>query len=193
MIPAGELPDPKLAVGVENFPIGGPDRYSLTNDFMTMQRIAYMQDVPNRSKRDARIAVAQARVLQAESAQQLSTLSVRRETAVAWIRCYALEQQIALFDSLFKQNKLLESAIQAQLAGGRGSITDVLMPRQEAAMLDERLDELRAQRAQAIAALERWVGAAASESLEGTPPNWPLDRGALTHRIQNHPRCESTQ
>lgn len=187
VIPAGELPDPKLAVGVENFPIGGTDRYSLTNDFMTMQRIAYMQDVPNRSKRDARIAVAQARVLQAESAQQLSTLSVRRETAVAWIRCYALEQQIALFDSLSKQNKLLEFAIQAQLAGGRGSITDVLMPRQEAAMLDERLDELRAQRAQAIAALERWVGAAASESLEGTPPNWPLDRGALTHRIQNHP------
>lgn len=186
-IPAGELPDPKLAVGVENFPIGGPDRYNLTGDFMTMQRIAYMQDIPNRSKREARIAVAQAKVQQAESAQQLSTLSVRRETAVTWIRCYALEQQIALFDALYKQNKLLESAVQAQLSSGRGSITDVLMPRQEAAMLTERLDELRAQRAQAIAALERWVGAAASESLEGVPPSWPLDRETLAHRIQNHP------
>ena len=61
-IPAAELPDPKLAVGVENFPTGGPDRYSLTGDFMTMQRIAYMQDIPNRSKREARVAVAQATV-----------------------------------------------------------------------------------------------------------------------------------
>ncbi len=186
-IPAGELPDPKLAVGVENFPIAGPDRYSLTGDFMTMQRIAYMQDIPNRSKRDARVAVAQARVQQAESAQQLSKLSLRRETAVAWIRRYTLEQQISLFDGLFKQNKLLESAVQAQLAGGRGSITDVLMPRQEVAMLSERLDELRALRAQAIAALQRWIGTAASEALEGEPPSWPLDREALAHRIQDHP------
>jgi outer membrane protein, heavy metal efflux system len=186
-IPAGELPDPKLAVGVENFPIAGPDRYSLTGDFMTMQRIAYMQDIPNRSKRDARVAVAQARVQQAESAQQLSKLSLRRETAVAWIRRYTLEQQISLFDGLFKQNKLLESAVQAQLAGGRGSITDVLMPRQEVAMLSERLDELRALRAQAIAALQRWIGTAASEALEGAPPSWPLDREALAHRIQDHP------
>lgn len=186
-IPAGELPDPKLAVGVENFPIAGPDRYSLTGDFMTMQRIAYMQDIPNRSKRDARVAVAQARVQQAESAQQLSKLSLRRETAVAWIRRYTLEQQISLFDGLFQQNKLLESAVQAQLAGGRGSIADVLMPRQEAAMLSERLDELRALRAQAIAALQRWIGTAASEALEGAPPSWPLDREALAHQIQDHP------
>lgn len=186
-IPAGELPDPKLAVGVENFPIAGPDRYSLTGDFMTMQRIAYMQDIPNRDKRDARVAVAQAKVQQAESAQQLSKLSVRRETAMAWIRRYTLEQQITLFDGLFQQNKLLESAVQAQLAGGRGSITDVLMPRQEVAMLSERLDELRAQRAQAIAALQRWIGTTASEALEGEPPSWPLDREALAHRIQDHP------
>lgn len=186
-IPAGELPDPKLAVGVENFPIAGPDRYSLTGDFMTMQRIAYMQDIPNRSKRDARVAVAQAKIQQAESEKQLSTLSVRRETAVAWIRRYTLEQQIALFDGLVQQNKLLESAIQAQLAGGRGSIADVLMPRQEAAMLSERLDELRAQRAQAIASLQRWIGTTASEALEGEPPSWPLDREALVHRIQDHP------
>lgn len=186
-ISAGELPDPKLAVGVENFPIGGPDRYSLTNDFMTMQRVAYMQDVPNRSKRDARIAVAQARVQQAESAQKVSMLSARRETAIAWIRRYVLEQQIALFDSLFQQNKHLESAVQAQLASGRGSITDALIPRQEAAMLAERLDELQVQRAQAMAALQRWVGAAATEPLEGTPPAWPLSREALVHGIQNHP------
>ena len=186
-IPAGELPDPKLAVGVENFPIAGPDRYSLTGDFMTMQRIAYMQDIPNRSKREARVAVAQAKVQQAESAQQLSTLSVRRETAIAWIRRYALERQIAQFDGFFKENKLLEAAVQAQLAGGRGSITDTLIPRQEAAMLAERLDELRAQRKQAIAALQRWIGNAATESLEGEPPNWPLDREALAHLIQNHP------
>lgn len=56
-ISAGELPDPKLALGIENFPVGGPDRYSLTRDFMTMQRIAVMQEFPDRHKRDARLAI----------------------------------------------------------------------------------------------------------------------------------------
>jgi hypothetical protein len=36
-IPAGELPDPKLLLGVQNYPIGGPDRWSIDQDFMTMQ------------------------------------------------------------------------------------------------------------------------------------------------------------
>lgn len=38
-IPAGELPDPKLLVGIQNYPIGGPDRWSIDQDFMTMQMV----------------------------------------------------------------------------------------------------------------------------------------------------------
>ena len=37
---AGTLPDPKLSVGIENFPISGMDRFSLTRESMTMQRLA---------------------------------------------------------------------------------------------------------------------------------------------------------
>ncbi|MVO97898.1 heavy metal RND transporter, partial [Rhizobium leguminosarum bv. phaseoli] len=59
---AGTLPDPKLSVGLENFPISGMDRFSLSRESMTMQRLALMQEVPNRAKRDAQIAGAQARV-----------------------------------------------------------------------------------------------------------------------------------
>ena len=48
-IPADQLPDPKLGVGIDNFPISGPMANSLTADFMTMQRISMMQEVPNAS------------------------------------------------------------------------------------------------------------------------------------------------
>ncbi|HEY9106520.1 MAG TPA: heavy metal RND transporter, partial [Roseateles sp.] len=44
---AGRLPDPKLAVGVENFPVSGPDRFSWNRESMTMRRVGVMQDVPN--------------------------------------------------------------------------------------------------------------------------------------------------
>src|SRR6267378_4138573 len=45
---AGELPDPKLRVGVDNLPVNGADRFRYDADFMTMRKIGVMQDFPNR-------------------------------------------------------------------------------------------------------------------------------------------------
>ncbi|MBC7956061.1 MAG: TolC family protein, partial [Cytophagales bacterium] len=55
---AATLPDPRLTLGVDNLPLSGSDRFNLTRDFMTMQRIGLMQEVPNRGKREARAAGA---------------------------------------------------------------------------------------------------------------------------------------
>ena len=55
VIPSGELPDPRLALGLDNVPISGDDQFSLTAEPMTMQRIGFMQEFPSRSKRAARM------------------------------------------------------------------------------------------------------------------------------------------
>ena len=39
VLPAGQLPDPKLALGLDNLPINGPDRYRVGEDSMTMRRV----------------------------------------------------------------------------------------------------------------------------------------------------------
>ena len=52
--PAGELPDPKLKLGVDNVPTNGPDSWSLTRDFMTMSKIGVMQEFPREEKRRLR-------------------------------------------------------------------------------------------------------------------------------------------
>ena len=66
-IPAGELPDPKLALGIDNLPIEGPDRFSLGSEPMTMQRIGVMQEFPNDAKRGARVDAARGRVALSEA------------------------------------------------------------------------------------------------------------------------------
>ncbi|MGH6625615.1 MAG: hypothetical protein ACRECD_03555 [Burkholderiaceae bacterium] len=48
---AAQLPDPRLTLGVDNLPANGPDRFSLTREFMTMRQIGWTQDAPNRQKR----------------------------------------------------------------------------------------------------------------------------------------------
>ena len=186
-VAAGELPDPRLALGVDNYPISGPDAFSLTSDSMTMRRFALMQEVPNRDKRDARIAMAQARIVRGEAETRVLALTAKREAALAWTRRYTIERQLSALDGLFAENRLFDTVVRAQLAGGRGMPSDAIMPRQEAAMLAERQDELRAQREMAVAALRRWVGDAGGEPLEGEPRRWAFDREALQHRLHRHP------
>ncbi|HEX3169804.1 MAG TPA: TolC family protein, partial [Burkholderiales bacterium] len=48
---AGQLPDPVLKLGIDNVPADGPDRFSLTRDFMTMRRIGVMQEITRGDKR----------------------------------------------------------------------------------------------------------------------------------------------
>lgn len=186
-IAAGELPDPKLALGIDNLPIEGADRYSLSRDFMTMRRIGVMQEFPNSAKREARVDAAHSRVAVAESQLEITRLRVLRETAVAWIERDAIEQQLVRIDALVDENRLLDAAVRARLAGGQGMATEAVMPRQEAAMIEERRDELNARRAQAIAALRRWIGNAADSPLTGVAPDWSISFETLKHGLHQHP------
>lgn len=186
-VSAGELPDPKLLLGVQNFPIGGPERGSLDDDFMTMQMVGVMQEVPNRAKRRARVEVAQAAVDRAEAERQVEALKVRRDTALAWIATYSVERKLQLFSTLYQENRLLHDAVRAQLGAGLGQAADSIAPRQEAAQLAEQEDQLMQSREVARAALRRWIGEAGNAPLAGGLPDWPIAAARYPHNLRRHP------
>lgn len=186
-IPAGELPDPKLKLGLQNVPIEGQAKWRLDEDFMTMQMVGVMQDVPNRDKRRARVEAAQANVALADVQQTIERLKVRQQTAEAWIATLAVEQKLTLFKELFRENRLFTRAITARTAGGRGLAADTVLPKQEAALLAEQEDELLRNEAIARAELRRWIGDAASEPLTGAWPQWLDDLNHYQHNLYRHP------
>jgi len=186
-IPAGELPDPKLVLGVQNYPVGGPDRYSLDKDFMTMQMVGWRQDMPNGDKRKARIEVAEAGVERAAAERRVERLKVRQATALAWIGSYSVERKQALLQDFYKENRLLSDTVRAQIAGGRAQPADAVTPKQEAARLAEQEDNLTLERTQARAALKRWIGTAANDKPEGNLPQWPVEPATFNHQLQHHP------
>ncbi len=187
VIPAGELPDPKLLLGVQNYPIGGPERWSIDQDFMTMQMVGVMQEVPNSNKRQARIEVAEAGVERAFAESRVERLNVRQATALAWISGYSVERKQALFAEFFRENRLLADAVRAQIAGGQAQAADAVTPKQEAALLDEQQDQLIRARAQARAALRRWIGPAADAPLAGSWPQWRVDSSSYAAKLPEHP------
>ncbi|MBS7660892.1 TolC family protein [Pseudomonas lalucatii] len=190
-IPAGELPDPKLLLGLQNVPAEGPDRGSLNSDFMTMQMVGVMQEVPNRAKRRARVEVAQAGIRRADAEQRIERLRVRRETAMAWISTLAVEQKLDLFANLYEENRLLAKAVQARIAGARGQVADSVVPKQEAALLAEEEDRLIAARTRQQAALRRWIGETATQAPVGRQPQWPVDAQHYRSQLQRHPELSA--
>lgn len=186
-LPADEFPDPKAFVGIDNFPVSGPDAGSLTADFMTMQKLGVMQDIPNAAKRRARKQTAVA-LSERDSVQlRLERRHVQRETASAWIHRYYVEKRFALLDEWERENRLFDDIIKAQVAAGKAMPADAVVPRQERLDIEDRRDELRRLQTDAIARLRRWIGEAAADVLAGDAPTSLLDPERLKQHVQVHP------
>ena len=167
---AGQLPNPKLTVGVDNYPVSGPDRFSLNRDPMTMRRVGLMQDVPNAAKRAAQLDGAEARAAREHALWQTERLAVRRETAAAWIARHYAERKLAEFAALEHQNQVLQQTVGARIAAGKAMPADAVMAKQDLLMLAERRDELETAVEQAGVALRRWIG----EDFDRTTNEAPL-------------------
>lgn len=186
-IPAGSLPDPKIFVGIDNFPVSGPDAGRLQSDFMTMQKIGVMQDVPNADKRHAREAVAAASVNVADAQLQVARLGVRRDAARAWLDLYYLRRKDALFDELNRENAVLTAAVRAQVASGRAQAADAVAPQQELTQIADRRDDLARDITKAKARLRQLVGGDADQGLAGAPPALLVDAPQLRAHLRHHP------
>ncbi|WP_231602474.1 TolC family protein [Herbaspirillum chlorophenolicum] len=190
-IPAGALPDPKIFAGIDNYPVSGPDRGQLNGDSMTMQKIGVMQEFPNAAKRQARVAVAEASIETAEAQRQVERLKLRRATALAWLNRYYLERKVSLFASLDKENLLWADAVRAQVASGRTQIADSLIPKQEAAQLADRRDDLIRDLVKSKANLRRYIGGEADEPLVDALPALDIDADHLRQHLHRHPELQA--
>ena len=186
-VSAGELPDPKLVMGMDNLPVQGSEAWNTTRDFMTMQRVGVMQEVTNGDKREAARRLAEANVARTSLELEVERLNVRRQTLLAWLKVYYAEQRRILLDQLDSENRLQAMALTSQLAAAQGRAGESLQSRQEAATLADRRDELVRDIVTARAELARWVGPAASDPLTGDPPGYAPHAEHLRHTLDRHP------
>src|SRR3546814_17187451 len=84
-IAAGRLHDPKLGVGLDNFPVSGPPAFTYAGDSMTMARVGISQDVPTAAKRHAQQARPQADIAATEATGLVYVPPVTVATATPWL------------------------------------------------------------------------------------------------------------
>ena len=168
-VAAGQLPDAVLKLGVTNLPSDGPDRFSLTRDFMTMRSVGVMQEITRADKRQARSARFERDAETAEAERSVALASLQRDTAMAWLDRYYQEQLRSLLLTQRGEAALQIEAADAAYRGGRGSQADLFAARSAAAQLDDRLALAKRQIETATTQLARWIGPEAVKPL-GAPP-----------------------
>src|SRR5689334_24662412 len=166
---ADQLPDPKLIAGLDNVPVEGPDKWSLTKDSMTMRRLGVMQDFVLPGKLRLRGERAAAEVSKESAALAVAQANIRRDVSLAWIDVWVAERQLAALRDLEKESALGVTAAEAALAGGKGSAAEPFAARWSATQLTDRMIEARRAITKARAQLGRWIGAEAARSLGDAP------------------------
>lgn len=186
---AGQLPDPTLRAGINNLPVDGPDRLSLSRDFMTMRSVALMQELTHGDKRRARAGRFEREAEMAEAMRLAALVALRSDTARAWLERHFQERALALLQSQRDEAALQVQAAEAAWRGGRGAQADIFAARTAVAQLDERLKQAAQQVAVARTMLARWVGEEGLQPL-AAPPALDLSRAdaqAISARVAHHP------
>ena len=185
-VAAGELPEPTLRVGLNNFPIqsGG-----FTTEGMTQAAVGLRQAFPagrTRSINTRRFDLMAAEMNENAEARGRDVLTAARK---AWLDLYYWEVAHDLVRESRPFFADLATITRSLYAVGRKSQQDVLRAELELSRLDDRLIEMRRQRARAEAVLGEWIGRDAIRPVARSLPDWhelPAIE-AMQVSLQQHP------
>ena len=188
-VTADRLPDPVLRLGVNNLPIDGPERYSLSRDFMTMRSVAVMQEFTRGDKRQARAALAQREVEATRTERRALVAELQRDAALAWFERSFQESMQQLLTAHVAQAELQVQAAETLYRGGKVTQADVFAARAAVLQLQDALADTERQIAVATLKLARWLGDESLRPLDARRalvlPAWTGED--LKTQLQAHP------
>ncbi|HEY0941964.1 MAG TPA: TolC family protein [Steroidobacter sp.] len=189
-----ELPDPRLAFGVENLPMTGDDAFRFGREDMTMITVGLMQDVVTRAKREASSSRMSAEAARLSAERMLNARTLQRDVALAWIDAFEAQQRAATLRKLLAEITAEREVSAAQVSSGAIRASEVLALDLQRSSTRDDLILAERDEAQARAALSRWIGEAALRPLPDALPqiNANIDPAAAARAIDSHPALQSS-
>lgn len=190
-VAAGQLPDPKLSVGIQNLPTNS---FAVGRDGMTMQVIGVSQEFPAghtralAEKRGGQLADS----VQAEIAERRR--DVTRQVQEAWLQLYYADHALELARASETEFKELAEISKVRYENGSGTEQEWLRARLELASLQERELDLENAAQTGEAVLKRWLGdEAAARPLPDALPQLPAPPAyaSILNALPDHPLAEA--
>jgi outer membrane protein TolC len=166
---AGQLPDPVLRLGVDNVPLEGEDRFSLTRDFMTTRRLGVSQEMTRPEKRELKRERYQREAEKSIAQKQATIAAIERDTALAWLDRFHLEAMRETANDYVRASEAEVESADALYRGARALQADVFAARTALALAQDRRDEIARRLRGARIELLRWTGGEDAEALAPLP------------------------
>jgi outer membrane protein TolC len=182
----GQLPDPKLLVGVWNVPL---DDFSMKKEPSSQLRTGVHQAFPRGDSLRYRRRHTEWLGRAESAAAQETQAAVMRDVREGYLELYYQEQAADIVGrtrALFEQ---LLDITRAHYASGRVSQQDVLQAQLELSRLDDRATRIEQQRDIQRAELSRWIGDAAWREIDSRFPALadPPQQQDLLAMLPEHP------
>ena len=184
-----QLPEATRQIGITPLPIEDADALSFGRDANPVRRIGVPRELASPEQREA-LAERYAREADRAAAQKTATsVDVTRETALAWLECYYVEQMTRIAGEELKAAQEELEGAESMYWAGRLSQAEFYGARSMLVMLEDKSSGLQHRVRAARIALDRWVGDVGDAPL-AAPPN--IDRirlrsAALEGDLARHP------
>ncbi|HYN55535.1 MAG TPA: TolC family protein [Methylotenera sp.] len=189
----GQLPDPKVKLGVINLPVTTNDALRYNRDDQTMVNVGYSQDVIPLKKREIASNRMSAEADQFQTEQQATARSIERDVALAWLDVFEAQRKSELYQHVIDDMKAERKVLAASVSSGAAKSSDVLRMDTEVSMTHEKLIFAKRDERKARAALSRWIGVAASRSIAAELPVMSnnFTRNEAQNAIEKHPMLKN--
>lgn len=186
----GQLPDPKLTLGVFNVPV---DDLTLREEGSSQLRTGIRQAFPRGNSLHYRQQSTEwmSRAEQAQTA--LTARQIQRDVREAYLELYYQTQAGRIIEQDRKLFEQLISITRSHYAAGRVSQQDVIQAQLELSRLDDRATRIRSAADVERARLSRWIGEAGWQTLDSAFPALPAPapRDVIESELPAHPALVS--
>ncbi len=185
-VAAGQLPDPKLLLGMWNVPVND---FSVSREPTTQLRTGIRQAFPRGKTLKYRQRSTEW-MSKAESAgTRVTKLEIQRDVRLAWLELYYQQRAGGIVDQSRELFQQLVDITRSHFATGRVSQQDVLQAQLELLRLDDRATRINKQADVQRARLSRWLGERAWSPVDESFPQLPAPpkRDLLRASLPSHP------
>lgn len=183
------LPEATHQTGIAPLPIEDADALSFGRDANPVRRIGVARELTSPEQREALTERYAREADRAAAEKTASSVDVARETALAWLECYYVEQMTRIAGEELKAAQGELEGAESMYWAGRLSQAEFYGARSVLVMLEDKSSGLEHGVRAARIALKRWVGDVGDAPL-AAPPN--IDRirlrsAALEGDLVRHP------
>lgn len=168
-IAAGQLPDPKLRMGLANFPL---ESGGFTTEGMTQAQLGFRQSFPPGKTRSVSTRQFQSLAVEMSENAEARGRDVLTSVRMAWLEAHYWQQANTIVSESRPFFSDLVTITRSLYAVGSKDQQDVLRAELELSRLDDRLIDIDKQRARAGAALTEWVGDESKRPIAEKLPAW---------------------